>query len=114
MIDFTICIGSCTKILKMTIIFWKICAMISQKNLQMISFLCDLAEEKRYVNIQDLAFRFQVSHRTVRYDLDKIDYYLNHSGYEKLTRNRNFGVLLDISCEEIDKIRNDIQQTKVN
>jgi mannitol/fructose-specific phosphotransferase system IIA component (Ntr-type)/transcriptional antiterminator len=70
--------------------------MISQKNVQMLSFLCDCAREHRNVTVNELAMQFHISSRMVRYNLDQIDYYLSFSGFPKLMRHKSSGVFLDV------------------
>ncbi len=83
--------------------------MISQKNIQMMIHLCTLAENGQYIKIDDLASRFQVSSRTTRYDLDKIDDYLKRMKLPTLTRDKSRGILLDFSAGELERLRYNIQ-----
>lgn len=78
--------------------------MISQKNVQMLAYLCSFAKERQYIRVEDLASRFRVSTRTVRYDLDNIDYYLRANNYPKLERVKGSGVMLNVPQEMIERI----------
>jgi transcriptional antiterminator/mannitol/fructose-specific phosphotransferase system IIA component (Ntr-type) len=72
---------------------------LSKRHLEEIQFLLG---EDSYVDYQTLSERFKVSERTIRYDLDKIQDYLDYSGLEGLKRDRERGVCLDKN-EELDK-----------
>lgn len=50
--------------------------MLSQKCAQIISYLCQQANGEEFVRVEELAKKYNVSERTIRYDIDKIDYFL--------------------------------------
>lgn len=79
--------------------------MISQKNVQLLLYLCDCAQEDRPASIVDLAARFHISTRMVRYNLDQISYYLASNGFKKIRRPKGAGVQLDADRETIAQIR---------
>jgi transcriptional antiterminator/mannitol/fructose-specific phosphotransferase system IIA component (Ntr-type) len=60
--------------------------------------------------IRDIANKFNISSRTIRYDLDKINEYLKEIGSKELTRKTNEGISIDLSEEEIKRILNLIGQ----
>lgn len=80
----------------------------------MLTCLCDYAQASRYVRVEELAAKFRVSVRTVRYDLDKIDYYLKSNGYPKLERAKGTGVILKASQAVIDQIRKTLCEMQVD
>lgn len=80
--------------------------MINQKEVQILTTLCDYAEGKRYIKVDELAERFNVSVRTIRYDLEKIDYFLRLNGYHSLKRTKGVGLCLAEDEDSIHQIRN--------
>lgn len=59
-----------------------------------------LIESDRPMMIDELSKTFNVSGRTIRYDLDKIDDYLNENGIEVLNRKPNVGISLEDKTKE--------------
>lgn len=84
--------------------------MINQKNVQMLDYLCGMALEKQSVRVDELAKKFGVSNRTIRYDLERIDDYLQEIGYHPLRHVKGMGVILDCSAEDIAKVRQTLNQ----
>lgn len=82
--------------------------MISQKNLNILTYLLDMSSKRQFASVEELAERFYVSNRTIRYDLEKIDYYLNRKGLAKLERDRKNGIFLDAPPEKIDELRKEL------
>jgi transcriptional antiterminator/mannitol/fructose-specific phosphotransferase system IIA component len=56
------------------------------------------------IMINSIAKKINISPRTVRNDLDKIDDYLNQIGFPKLERKPNVGVTLRFDVNEINKL----------
>lgn len=79
--------------------------MLSQKNVQMLEFLCERASEGWYVTIGDLAAQFHISTRMVRYNLDQIDYYLTSQGFPALVHKKGKGIQLNTAEDMIPRIR---------
>lgn len=88
--------------------------MISQKNVQMLSFLCACAQEQKKVSIADLAAHFHISTRMVRYNLDQIDYYLVCHKFPKIKRQKAVGVQLDVDEAVLAQIRNELASLQNN
>jgi Transcriptional antiterminator len=88
--------------------------MISQKNLNILTYLLDMSSKRQYVSVEELAERFEVSNRTIRYDLEKIDYYLNRKGLAKLERDRKNGIFLDAPPEKIEEVRKGLLTINAN
>lgn len=82
--------------------------MISQKNLNILTYLLDMASKRQYATVEELAERFDVSNRTIRYDLEKINFYLNRKGLAKLERDRKNGIFLGAPPEKIEEIKKEL------
>lgn len=82
--------------------------MISQKNLNILTYLIEMSSRRQYTSVEELAERFDVSNRTIRYDLEKIDYYLKTKGQIKLGRNRKNGIFLEAPPERIEEIKKEL------
>ena len=74
--------------------------MLSQKNVQMLMFLCDCAQEDIEVTVSELATRFHNSSRMVRYNLEQIDYHLTSNGFPRLKRQKGGAIQLE-SAEDV-------------
>ena len=79
--------------------------MLSQKCAQIISYLCQQANGEEFVRVEELAKKYNVSERTIRYDIDKIDYFLKKNSFHELLREKGLGIRLDESPENIRKIK---------
>lgn len=79
--------------------------MLSQKCAQIITYLCRLAETGEFARVGELAKRYGVSERTIRYDIEKIDYFLKKNDFRELLREKGLGVRLDESAENVRRIR---------
>lgn len=66
--------------------------------------LYKLISSPAYTKISELAEEFGVSQRTIRYDLDKIDYYLKHNGLPQLVRKPNSGIQFNGTSEQRNKV----------
>ena len=62
----------------------------------------------QYLKIEDLSRSFGVSARTIRYDLDRIDDYLEENGLKKLQRKPNEGISYDISGLEREMLQKNL------
>ena len=82
--------------------------MVSQKDLRILDYLFDCLEKKQSAKTDQIAEKFSVSTRTVRSNIDRIDYYLKSKGYPCLTRSRKEGISLDILPSDIDKAKKDL------
>ncbi|MES1044498.1 transcription antiterminator [Heyndrickxia oleronia] len=82
--------------------------MISLTNRQM-SILNRLLFQKDYVKIRQLSEAFEVSDRTIRYDLDYIQSFLKESGISLLREPRK-GIFLDITAQQAAILKNDLMQ----
>jgi len=65
-----------------------------------------LAQNSGYLTIKNMAGHFDVSERTIRYDLDVIENYLKEN---KLIKKPKLGVKLDCSAEEKELLMRMIQ-----
>ena len=77
--------------------------MISQRGANIIKYLTKLNSP---IPVEELAERFNVSVRTIRYDLDKVDYFFTQKGLEKLMRIQNVGIRIaeKQDAQEIEKV----------
>lgn len=75
--------------------------MLNKRCSQLLSIIIN---SKQPVNITELSDNFEVSNRTVRYDLDKVDDFLESSKFPKLLRKPNEGISYNCSDEEKSKI----------
>lgn len=80
----------------------------------MLSFLCDCAQEQKSTSIADLAARFHISTRMVRYNLDQIDYYLACHNFPKMKRQKTAGVQLDVDEAMLACIREELSRLQSN
>ncbi len=56
------------------------------------------------IPIKDIAKKFNISTRTIRYDIDRIDEYLKEINFKKLTRKPHEGVSIKLSKEETNRL----------
>lgn len=84
--------------------------MISQKDLKILVLLLEAAEKEKRVSIEELAERLGLSVRTVRNNLERIDYYLKNNGFPILERDRKSGILLGIPREELEAAKKKLLQ----
>ncbi|MBX7309898.1 BglG family transcription antiterminator [Clostridium chauvoei] len=73
-----------------------------------------LMEKELYYNIEDLANEFNVSKRTIRYDLDKIDYFLKSNSLTEISRKPNAGVKLSLKDNEKNSINDIFRRIDIN
>ncbi|MPQ44907.1 HTH domain-containing protein, partial [Clostridium tarantellae] len=73
-------------------------------NKRCTKILFNLFEYDKVVKIEELANTFNVSNRTIRYDLDKIDYFLKVNNLSKIIRKPNSGILYKSSTSDKNKI----------
>jgi Phosphotransferase system mannitol/fructose-specific IIA domain (Ntr-type) len=85
--------------------------MLSQKCAQIISYLCQRANEPGFVSFDELTKKYDVSERTIRYDIDKIDYFLKKNSFNQLLREKGSGIRLDESEENIEKIKEAMRES---
>lgn len=88
--------------------------MISQKNLNILTHLLEMSANRQHTSVEELAERFDVSNRTIRYDLEKIDNYLGSKGLPKLERNRKSGIFLDVPSENLEEIKKRLLAVNAN
>lgn len=68
--------------------------MLSQKCAQIISYLCQQANGEEFVRVEELAKKYNVSERTIRYDIDKIDYFLKKTPFTSCCAKKALGYAL--------------------
>lgn len=73
-------------------------------NERCVQIVTSLANNSCPVKISDIAQKFKVSSRTIRYDLDSIDQFLKENSINELQRTPNVGVILPVMEEEKRKI----------
>lgn len=56
------------------------------------------------ITIKDIAIKYNISSRTIRYDLDRIDEYLKEINLKQLNRKPNEGISVELEEEEINKL----------
>jgi len=56
------------------------------------------------ITIKDIAERYKISPRTIRYDLDRINEYLNEINLKPLNRKPNEGISVELEEKEINKL----------
>jgi mannitol/fructose-specific phosphotransferase system IIA component (Ntr-type)/transcriptional antiterminator len=87
--------------------------MLSQKCTQIISYLCTRIHDSEFVSIDELTKKYNVSERTIRYDIDKIDYFLKTNSFKILLREKGVGIRLDETEENIKKIKEVIRESDI-
>lgn len=65
-----------------------------------------LINSKIPISIHDISIRFNISSRTVRYDLDRIDDYLKENNLPFLIRRPNKGISILINDREEERLKN--------
>ncbi|MEH2956507.1 PTS sugar transporter subunit IIA [Candidatus Merdisoma sp. JLR.KK006] len=79
--------------------------MVSQKDLKILVFLFERAKEQKGITIEELAATLAISNRTVRNNLERIDYYLKLNHLPPLKRERKNGIFLDLEPEDLEKYK---------
>lgn len=69
-----------------------------------IDLIMEIANSDQAIKVQDLAEKFNVSYRTIRYDLDTIDEFLGLNGLHTLEKKPNLGIMLVLTTEEKYKL----------
>lgn len=75
--------------------------MLNKRNSNILNFIIN---SKNPVTTKELADSFHVSERTIRYDLDNIDYFLSENKLEVLDRKPSVGISYKVSPQELKKI----------
>lgn len=75
--------------------------MLNKRNSNILNFIIN---SKNPVTTKELADSFHVSERTIRYDLDNIDYFLSENNLEVLDRKPSVGISYKVSPQELKKI----------
>lgn len=73
-------------------------------NERCVQIVLNLANNKNSIKISEIAEEYNVSNRTVRYDLDSIDQYLEENNLHKIERKPNVGIILTANAEEKRKL----------
>ena len=73
-------------------------------NERCVQIVLNLANNKNSIKISEIAKEYNVSNRTVRYDLDSIDQYLEENNLHKIERKPNVGIILIANIEEKRKL----------
>ena len=79
--------------------------MLSQKNVQILSYIYDCTIDGKTAGIAEIAALAGISTRMVRYNLNQIDDYLQENGFSKLIRKRTGGVCLDSEKDALDRLQ---------
>ena len=83
-------------------------------NERCVQLIFGLMNNNYPIKISELAEKYNVSNRTIRYDLDYIDQYLEKNNISKLKRKAIFGIKLEVTFEEKDKLLNSLKRINVN
>lgn len=75
--------------------------MINKRSSGILSFIIN---SKKPVTIKELSDNFQVSPRTIRYDLENIDDFLNQNNFPLLDRKPSVGISYECSFENLRQI----------
>lgn len=75
--------------------------MINKRSSNILNFIIN---SKNPVTTKELADNFHVSERTIRYDLDNIDYFLSENNLQVLDRKPSVGISYKGSPEQLKKI----------
>ena len=74
--------------------------MVTILNERSALLLKELASKEGFTKISDLAAMFNVSNRTIRYDIDNIDEFLNDKKLPHLIRKPKVGICFPGTCED--------------
>lgn len=86
-------------------------------NNRCISILYQLINSKEFTTAKELATVFNVSERTIRYDLDELDYFLESNSLPLLERKSNVGIkykLNTVNSEKVKAITSDLNYAYYN
>lgn len=75
--------------------------MLSQKNVQILSYVCDQSIDGKTAGIAEIAALAGITTRMVRYNLNQIDDYLAENGFAKLVRKRTGEICLVSDRDEL-------------
>lgn len=82
-------------------------------NERCVQLIFGLMNNNYPVKISELAEKYNVSNRTIRYDLDYIDQYLEKNNISKLKRKSNFGIKLIVNFDEKDKLMQSLKTINI-
>lgn len=74
-------------------------------NNRCISILYQLITHKEFTTAKELAAEFNVSERTIRYDLDELDYFLESNSLPLLERKSNAGIRYKLNAVNSEKVK---------
>ena len=78
-------------------------------NKRQIDLLRILIGKRHYYQMSELSASFKVSSRTIRYDMDEIEYFITKYSGAKLIRKYGKGIFVDASPDDLEKISNAIE-----
>lgn len=70
-----------------------------------INLIKTFIKENDFITINNLSKIFEVSNRTIRYDLDSIDYWLKKNNFITLIRKPKKGIYLDIYKVDLERLK---------
>lgn len=76
-----------------------------------INLIKTFIKENDFLTINNLSKIFEVSNRTIRYDLDSIDYWLQTNNFISLIRKPKKGIYLDIYKLDLDRLKELLEQS---
>lgn len=79
--------------------------MLDERKVRIIQYLL---EQDDFITIKEMAIKFDVSLRTIRYDLDSLDNWLTENGFKQLVRLPRKGVFIESNLEERALIKDKI------
>src|SRR5699024_2496232 len=71
-----------------------------------------LLKQNKFTTIAKISSIFEVSNRTIRYDLDSIDNWLEKNNFSNITRVPRKGIILDISGTQKEEIKKLLETKK--
>lgn len=75
--------------------------------------ILNLLNNKYPIKISEIAQKYKVSNRTIQYDLNLIDEFLESNGMMKIKRKPNVGIMLIVTNEEKHKLLNMVKHVNV-
>ncbi len=74
-------------------------------NNRCMSILYQLINHKEFTTAKELAAEFNVSERTIRYDLDDLDYFLESNSLPLLERKSNAGIRYTLNALNSENLK---------
>lgn len=79
--------------------------MLNKRCIEIIDYL---TKNNFSLSLKDMAEKFEISERSIRYDIENINYYLNRAGLEEIEKSAKGIYNLSENPEKIEKFLTDL------